>query len=456
MGDMSRFSLGTHRLCLAIVCATTFTLSRGQSSLAQSPTSQQSQSIEQEFETAARSLSEGKPRVALDAMARAEAIEPENPWVHYYRAAAKYQLGDHYGAMSSGERAATILKELGDPDPELAELVRQVRGRSRREVASLSLQTGLAFDSNVTFLQAGAAGLGTIAGREDGLFGSSESFMVAPIADEHQRLEAFGHVANTWHFAVEQFDVGVYGGGLRYARRLGDNWEADIRYNYDQYWLGNDPFVEIHSVSPSLSYLWRCDPVQGVRPDKSTLYYQFEVRDYRFPTTPRFDRDGMAHHVGFTQDMLIRPMAELPWDVKLSAGYRYEADFTKGAEFDVRYHNFLLGLEVPLVRPWCKDRLEYLLIPNQELKFTYGAAWQIGDYREVSVTDRDHDKRSDYIVTHTFALSQTIFDDPDYGRMVLHALINWSDANSNITTPQNISPFTYDRTVYGVQLEWTW
>jgi hypothetical protein len=422
----------------------------------QTPSTQSSETIEQDFETAARALAEGKPRVALDAMDHAETVEPDNPWVHYYRAAAKFQIGDHYGAMTSGERAATILKELGDPDPELAELVRQVRGRSRREVASLSLQTGLAFDSNVTFLQAGAAGLGLIAGREDGLFASSETILFAPIADEKQRLEVAARVANSWHFAVEQFDFGDYGGGVRYVRRLADNWEADIRYNFDLYYLGNDPFVSIHAVSPSLSYLWRKPPVQGIRPDKSSVYYQFEARDYRYPTTTNFDRDGPAHHVGLTHDMLIRPLADYPWDVKLSAGYRYEADFTRGSEFDARYHNFLLGLEVPLVRPWIKDRLEYLLIANQELKFTYGATWQIGDYREVSLTDRDHDKRSDYIVTHTFALSQTVFDDPDYGRMVLHALINWSDANSNVTTPQKVSPFTYDRVVYGLQLEWTW
>ena len=37
-----------------------------------------------------------------------------------------------------------------------------------------------------------------------------------------------------------------------------------------------------------------------------------------------------------------------------------------------------------------------------------------------------------------------------------HGIIDWTDANSNITQRDGVNPFTYDRVIYGVQLEWAW
>ena len=141
-------------------------------------------------------------------------------------------------------------------------------------------------------------------------------------------------------------------------------------------------------------------------------------------------------------------------------GYFFDSIFTDGSEFARREHNFFAGLAVPLIDP--ADPTKYLLIPDKELVFRFGAQWQIGRYRNRSIIDHDHDRRHDYITTLNFGLSQTLLKDVDYGDLVLHGLISWTDADSNSTVQSRNFPyrrsssFTYDKVVYGLQLEWTW
>jgi len=111
-----------------------------------------------------------------------------------------------------------ILADLGDPDPELAEKARLYRYRARRQVFRITLQPGLAYDSNVTYTGTGGTGLGQISGRGDGCSVSDVRIDYAPVATEREALTVGARLADTWHFSVESFDLQDYGGYVRYAR----------------------------------------------------------------------------------------------------------------------------------------------------------------------------------------------------------------------------------------------
>ncbi|MCH7814669.1 MAG: hypothetical protein IID40_11690 [Planctomycetes bacterium] len=358
-----------------------------------------------------------------------------------------------YRALECYDRAADILITLGDPDPDLTAQIRRRRHQARRQVLGVSFQLGLAYDSNVSYLgDAGASDL--LAGRGDGKFSSGFQIDFAPVADRGELLAAGVRFGHSWHFAIEPFDYQDYGAYLRYARTLGDGWEISLRYDYDLNLLGNEPFVSQHSLTPALTH--RPEPGPGsFRLLETTVYYRFEVRDYLYDIEPRFDRDGWAHSVGIGQRYSWRPIRDWPgWRWELSAGYRFESDATEGTEFDRRVHNFDLGLAMPLVNPLRPDR--YLLLPDKELVFRFDVNWQIADYRNRSRFDRDRDERYDVITTYGFVLSQTLVSNPQDGDLVLHAIISWTDAHSNVTTREFLDPFTYDKVIYGLQLAWSW
>ena len=351
-----------------------------------------------------------------------------------------------------------VLDELGNPDPELAHKLGEHRRRARQQVFSLSLQTGLAFDTNVTYL--GDSSVSTtdqISGERDGKFASQLRIDYAPIASPTDTLAFGARLDHTWHFAVEEFDYQDYGAYLRYARRIGRNWEADVRYDYDVTLLGNESFLSNHALSPGVTYYWNAEP-GPFRLDRSRVYYEFGARDFLFETEPAFDRDGFTHAVGCEQSFLFSPREHWTWD--LAAGYKYTSISTEGSEFDRGTHDFYLGLGVPLVHP--ADPQRYLLIPDKELVFRFNAQWHLAPYRAASLIDYDHDRRSDLITTLAWSLSQKLIEDPALGDLTLHAIIHWTNANSNVTVRNprapvlHSNPFTYDKVVYGIQLEWTW
>ncbi len=412
------------------------------------------------LESASQALKSGRPGDALQALDPIERLEPLNPWLWFYRGSAYYQREDYYRAIDCFDSTLDILDGLADddaghPDPELAQAARKLRRRARQQVFSLSFQTGIAFDSNVSFQGSGTAGLDVITGRGDGVFGTGFNATYAPISDGQQRLEVSARLAHSWHFSVEEFDYQNYGASIDYARRLSDRWTAAIRYDYDFTYLGYDPFYSIHRLSPRLTYRWEAPVDFRLRPDETTVYYSFEGRDFRLQTIRAFDRDGTVHSVGMTQTFRSRPLVDHVWEWFWSLGYRYDSVFTDGTEFARRQHNFFMGLEIPLIDPRTRDHYKYLIFPDKELLFRFNTQWLIADYSHHSIIDRNFDKRSDLIYSLGIALSQVLIDDPDFGEMVLHAVINWTDADSNVTSEFG-QPFTYDKTLYGLQLEWKW
>ncbi|MCZ6772110.1 MAG: hypothetical protein O7G83_09020 [Proteobacteria bacterium] len=410
------------------------------------------------LEAAGKALHEGRPSEALRTLQKVDELEPDNPWLWFYRGLAHHRLEDYHRAVACFDKTLAILKGLDDPySRQLAASAIDFQRRARRKILSLSLETGLAYDSNVTFLGGGTAGgLGLITGRGDGVFATRFDAMFAPVSNALERLEFKTRLNHSWHFSIEDFDVQDYGMSVRYTRKLSDRWKASLEYGYDLTYLGNDPFSSIHVLRPGLSYKWQNPPDFTLAADETFVFYEFGGREFLFETIPAFDRDGTAHSVGVFQSLRLRPIPRHVWEWQWLLGYRFDSIFTDGTEFDRRTHNFLLGLQIPLIDLAVRDRYRYLLFPGRELTFRYNAQFQIANYRNASIIDADFDRRSDYIVSHSFALSQTLMDDPDYGELVLRAIIAWTDANSNVTSADRATPFTYDKMIYGFQLRWTW
>lgn len=401
--------------------------------------------VQADLDDAARLLQADRPRDALQRLRSVEAAEPQNPWLWFYNGLAHFRLGNPYDAMDAFDRARDLLTAYGDPDPLLAGGIRQYRRKARSQVFSLSLNIGVAYDSNVTFLGSGGAGL-DIAGRGDGKFASRFQFIFAPIADERETLSLGVRIADAWHFSIEQFNDQDYGATLRYVRSLGDHWSAAVQYDYDIAYLGNQPFSSIHAVTPSLVYKWTAS-ASRFQPAETTLYYRIEARDFLFDTEPEFDRDGFTNAVALEQSFTLRPLAGKDWRWNLTAGYALESVATEGREFDRLDHTFYLALAFPLTNPF---------LPDKDLEFHFNANWQIADYRNDSLIDADEDERSDFITALNVVLSQKLVEDPRRGDVTIHGLVGWTDADSNVTLAEGGSPFTYDKWVAGVQLEWSW
>jgi len=411
------------------------------------------QVVQSALDQAAAMLQSDRARAALTALAPAETLEPLNPWLWYYRGLAHMHLRNAYVAIECFDRVLDRLAELGDPDPDLASSARHCRRRARQKVLRVTARAGLAYDTNVSFLGDVAAGLGLVSGEPDGKFGSSAEIWYAPIATEDHELCVAARLGHTWHFEIDAFDYQDYGASIRYAHWLGERWEASIQYDYDYTLLGNDSFLSNHALTPGIQYHWPTS-TDWFALNKTGVYYQFNGRDFLFDVEPEFDRDGVANGVGVEQCFEFRPLPDTTHKGDLTLGYRYDSISTEGTEFDRNAHNCYVGVGLPILNPWAPDR--YLILPDKELAFRFSVNWEIADYRERSRIDDRRRHRHDVTTTYGFSLSQKLVEDPDYGDLTLHGIINWTDAESNLTANQGMEPFTYDKVVYGMQLEWSW
>jgi hypothetical protein len=394
------------------------------------------------LEAAAQALDRGEARRALDALEPVKAEEPDNPWYLFYAGRAQHMLNDPHAAIGYYDRALERLEAYAESDSSLANAIGIARREARREIFTFYLQSGLAYDSNVTFGGAGATAT-FISGREDGKFATRIAWDYAPVIRPDRSLTLSGRVASAWHFAVEEFNYQDYGTTVRYSQRLSDHWRFDLLYDYDFFALGNDSFLSTHGLSPRLSYLWTLQD-RAFEPTETLFDYRLEAVDYLFDTEPVLDRDGFTNTVGLAQAFLLRPRRESAWACDLFVGYRFGSFATEGSEFDRWASNIFVGAAFPLKS----------LLRDRDLTFQFNADWEISDYWHSSVYDEDGDERDDLITTLGAILSQELIDDPRDGQLILHAIVGWSDADSNVHTEDGADPFTYDKLIAGFQLEW--
>ncbi len=460
---MNSFPRSAPGSCLLHIAATfCLLLVFGGAAVAGEPAGQDGSSTKVQglLDSAAESIAQGRPGEALEKLEQVAIEEDRNPWMLAFKGAALSQLGRPHEAIEQLRAAAEILRNEQSPDPDLARLIARYERDARRRLLNISYRVGLAYDTNVSFANDAVPGLDFISGREDGVFGSDFRLDYALLASQTDSIVAGARLGQTWNFSVEQFDVQDYGGYVRYGRRIGDSWLAEMQYDYDVFLLDRDSFVSAHRLTPAVTYQWR--PGTGrFQPDRTRLYTQIEFDDFLYETEPVFDRDTTAGGIGVDQEFLFQPLANVNWVWRLSAAYRFMCISTDGREFDETAHDFGAAAAIPLVNPGRPD--QYLLLPDKELLLRLGCTWRIEDYRNASLIDASGDARSDLITTYTFGLSQKLIDDPRIGTMTLHGLIQWTQSESNVTTIERnagrvgvFEPFTYDKEVYGVQLEWTW
>ncbi len=406
---------------------------------------QESPGVQSGLDEAARALQEGRPADALVSLKRIEHLERDNPWLWFYRGLAQLQLGDWYRSMECLDQAQDMLTAHGDPDPTLSAGIREYRRRARNQVFSISYQTGLTYDGNVTYLGSGGAGL-DISGRGDGKFTSMLRFEYAPIATATESFSFGARAANSWHFRIDEFDEQDYGATIHYHRTLGERWQAAVQYEYDVFYLGNEPYLSQHTVTPSVTYHWkRC--ACRLMPVSTRFVYRIDAREFFFDTTPDFDRDGYTNAVGVEQSFKFTPLSGREWTWDVYGSYFFESVATEGVEFDRLNHVFNAGFMMPLTNPW---------MPDKRLTFRFNAAWEIADYRNDSLIDFDADERSDLITALDVMLSQQLVTDPERGDVTLHAIVGWTNADSNVTLEDGPQPFTYEKWIAGLQLEWSW
>lgn len=401
--------------------------------------------VQTALDTAAQAIQDDRPGDALMALKSADAIERDNPWVWFYRGVAHLKLGDWYESLEGFDRAQDLLTTYGNPEPMLSQRIADYRAQARKQVFGISYQVGIVYDSNVTFFGSGGAGF-EISGRGDAKFLSRLQIAYSPIAGRDESFTIGVRVADAWHFSIEDFNDQDYGATLRYAHRIGERWEAALQYDYDVLLLGNKLFSSNHALSPSLTYEWS-QSATPFRPAATTLFYRLESSDYLFDTDWVFDRDGFTNRVGVDQKFAIQPIPQNDWTCDLNAGYALGYVATDGSEFDRRDHDFHLGLTLPLANPW---------LPDRKLTMRLNAAWQIGDYRHHSAIDRLKDPRDDVIMSYNATVSQELVKNPELGDVILHLIVGWSDAESNVITSDRGHPFSYDKWVAGFQLEWSW
>lgn len=407
--------------------------------------------VREALEQAALALHAGNADRALRVLTAVEPIEPDNPWLWYYRGAALNLLDQPIRARSALDRARGILRRLGDPDPNLAALVEQQSRLAWRKTVNVSLTTGLAYDSNVSFLAGDAATLGLIAGEEDGKFSTGSRIDLALVEDGVNSLAVGLHSSHAWHFQIDPFDDARYRSHVRYGRRLADRWRGEVQYDYEYVTLDHRGFLDAHGATLAVHYGWSLSG-DRVRPLESSVYYRIDVRDYRYPVREAFNQDGLTHGVGVQQTWQVQPAPQWTWQV--ATGYRFDYVTTEGSQYDRRANNLHVGVRMPLVRPGAPD--QYLILPDRELALRFDTEWQSARYRNVSLDDRDRDRRRDRTTLLALGLSQVLRDDPRTGRWTLHLVSEWTNAESNVELRGGVSPFTYEKFVVGLLMQWSW
>lgn len=411
-------------------------------------------SVQTALESAAVQLNAGKAREALETLRPVERLEPDNPWLTFYRGMAHLQLGNAYVAMEHFDRALDRLAALGDPEPDLADSARRYRLIARRQTFTASYRAGFAYDTNVSYLGSNVAiGPALISGQSDKAFVSRFELSYAPIATEHDTLALGTRVGNTWYRKLDEYNYQDYGATVRYARRLDEHWELSLRYDYDFTLLSNEPFLSNHSLTPAIDYHWRMAP-EPFSPDTTSVYYQFTGQDYKYDTTQPYQRDGWANAVGIEQTFALRLLPNAIRNIEFSCGFRYEQFNTRGTEFAYIARPFHAGVVVPLLNPWSPH--QYLILPDRELMLRFNGTWELDSYKNASLIDRYHRNRRDLLRTYSLALSQQLLHHPRFGDLTLHAIVEWTDADSNVSISDGVYPFTYNKNLYGIQLEWTW
>lgn len=284
-----------------------------------------------------------------------------------------------------------------------------------------------------------------------------------------------GRSSATWNANIYDFNEQMYGAtaNLRYEL-LGPrdkvqnvngaylNW----RYDYDYIMLGNDGFLRVNRIRPSLD-LFAFDGVF-----QPSLHFTFEDRNYlETLSDERFDRDGNYLSGGFNLHFDLGKWVDAEhlwgkdaWGVaaphkddpdwrrplELDAGLDFTSNATQGDEFD--YNSGILNAGVRFPLPWGID-------------FFYNAIFEWQKYWQHSLVDRNRLPREDFIQEHGFRLERKFYltnypKDFENARplqlnrlvMTVFGDLRFTIDDSNVRDRLGQSVFEYNRVWYGAGL----
>ena len=163
----------------------------------------------------------------------------------------------------------------------------------------------------------------------------------------------------------------------------------------------------------------------------TTLFYQFDVRDYHDQSNDwRLDRDGHTHAFGVVQRFDIFELFDR--FVTAEVSYRFENVDADGTEFAADNHVFALGVDVPL--PW-------------ELTFEFLTEFEVDYYKHRSVLDFDGSKRRDFLYSFVFGLHKKFTE-----QLSARFQVDVINDDSNVRDRAGQEIFSYNRVIYGLTL----
>lgn len=422
-------------------------------------------------------------------------LQPETCYseaMGYFEKAWELDTGEPYPNGEAKSAGRGLIPQIAKKHvPELEKAIRAPGGGT--EDLFIDWEMGFAYDTNVILLGHNTAVPRDIGRQSDVRFGTGVAvgytLDLGKLNDSLERwsVGAMGRASSTWHGAIEEYNEQDYGGSVALQYRLLDAWSAgstrhgplyaSIQYDFDNFLLGNNGWLQLHRVSPQLTlYTFNERATTG-------LAFHYEDRNYfdRLYSN-RFDRDGNYFSFSVAQSFLAVDMTDVykrigwePWGLrgdptdpaKLDpndptqdstgytrwlrpyVGFEYGWDSTKGQEFDANRFVLSAGVATPL--PYGTT-------------FDFNGQWEWQDYyHSGSLVDYNRRPREDLVQRYRFGLERQFVLVPGHRNnrtnlkidrvvMSLRADVQFTDDDSNVKDRLGQEVFSYDRAIWGLSL----
>ncbi len=191
----------------------------------------------------------------------------------------------------------------------------------------LSLEVGAEYDDNITVDAADVTSQqGDSAALIDGMI--EYDF----INDGNNSLKAGYSFSQSLHFDLSEFDLQIHGASLTASTNVNDV-DLALTYRYNNIRLGNEAFLEMHTVQPTFTTLVGNDilVVGG---------YEYLKQNFKQPLL--FTRNANRHSGNLKLYFLLGNGRTI------NAGYKYSNQDAVAAELDYTGHTFDVGFKIPI------------------------------------------------------------------------------------------------------------
>lgn len=390
-------------------------------------------------------LQRAEGRGAAASLERARRADPRavEPVASYYEGLAWSSAAERARAREALERVKREAPGTPWADAAQRELER-LAGADRDERVWVSVTGGVEYDDNVVLRGSSVTLPDEIAGQSDPrLVWSAEAgweFLRFGDWSAGTIVSYYGSA----HEDLADFNVQYPEATLWLDRRLGDATTARLQYDFGYAWVGADPFLTNHTLTPALFQSWGDAGV-------TRLFVEYERDNYRFSnkggpagpgdppgppsasTVSQRNRDGYEIETGVDH---VLPLA-IGWDgVALRGGYHYHYYSARGSEYSWQGHEAILGARAAL--PW-------KLALDLEGRFLYAPYRNASTFPAPGTTIFLDERRSDEVYSVEASLERPLTDQ-------LTAAVRYAFINNE----SNVQVFDYNRYIVGAYLTFRW